>query len=243
PTASCSAASMDQLQPTSVTTAGYFAREAGTITAWSTNASLGLGQTWVMKVFRKVGDPATYQVVGHDGPRTLAQGIVNTFTGVNVPVQPGDILGFNSSGASSACTSSVLNDQILRRAGSLGDGSTAVFGQVSGLRLNISAVLAPSNSFGVAGVSKNKANGTATMTINVSNPGLLTVAGKGVTASGGAKETTQAGPVQVKIKATGKKRRALAKSGSAKVRPRVTFAPFNGDAASGSFKVKLKQRR
>src|SRR5262249_26941446 len=98
PTASCSAASMDQLQPTSVTTAGCLAREAGTITAWSTNASLGLGQTWVMKVFRKVGDPATYQVVGHDGPRTLAQGIVNTFTGVNVPVQPGDILGFNSSG-------------------------------------------------------------------------------------------------------------------------------------------------
>src|SRR5262249_45572686 len=189
PPATCSGASMDQLQPTSVFTAAYFARAAGTITSWSTNASLGNGQIWVMKVFRKVADPATYRVVGHDGPRTLAQGVLNTFTWVNITVQPGDILGFNSSGANSACSSFAFNDQILTRSGNLSDGSTATFGQTSNLRLNISAVLNPFNSFGVAGVAKNKSNGTATMTINVSNPGLLTVAGKGVSAASAGRST------------------------------------------------------
>jgi hypothetical protein len=243
PGLTCSAASADQLQPTSVTTAAYFAKEAGTITAWSTNAALGPGQTWVVKVFRRVSDPLTYKVVGHDGPRTLAPGVMNTFTGVNVAVQPGDILGFNSSGAASACTFVFFGDQFLTRSGNLSDGSTGAFSPVNNLRLNISAVLTPSNSFTVGGISKNKTNGTATMTINVSNPGLTTVAGKGISAPGGPKESTQAGPVQVKIKTKGKSRRALARSGSVKVRPKITFAPFNGDPTTGSVQVKLKDRR
>jgi hypothetical protein len=32
-----------------------------------------------MKVFRKVADPAIYEVVGHDGPHHLASGLLNTF--------------------------------------------------------------------------------------------------------------------------------------------------------------------
>jgi hypothetical protein len=246
PGATCSAASADQLQPTSVSTAGYFAKEAGTITTWSTNAAIGAGQLWTMKVFRRTSpDPSanTYKVVGHDAPRMLTPGVMNTFTGVNVAVQPGDILGFNSSGANAACSFFFVGDQYLTRSGNLSDGSTATFSPVNNLRLNISAVLNPSNSFGVSSISKNKASGGATMTINVSNPGLTTVAGKGIHVPGGPKESTQAGPLLVKFKATGKTRRALMKSGSVKVHPRITFAPFNGDPSTGSVTVKLKKGR
>jgi hypothetical protein len=33
-----------------------------------------------MKVFRKIADPARYMVVGRDGPRDLAPGLLNTFS-------------------------------------------------------------------------------------------------------------------------------------------------------------------
>ena len=48
-----------------------------------------------MKVFRKVADPLTYTVVGHDGPRSLTPSIVNTFE-TSIPVRAGDVLGNNS---------------------------------------------------------------------------------------------------------------------------------------------------
>lgn len=44
-------------------------------------------QTLTMKVFRKVADPATYMVVGHDGPRPIAASTVNTFP-TSVAVKP-----------------------------------------------------------------------------------------------------------------------------------------------------------
>jgi hypothetical protein len=246
--ASCTTpASTDFLQPTSVTTAGYFVKEAGTITSWSTNASLGPGQVYTMKIFRKVDDPATYKVVGHEGPRTLAPSSVNTFS-ANIAVQPGDILGFNESGANNACTSAVFGDSVLMRNGSLSDGNFGSFTPLTDRRLNISAVLAPSNAFSVVGIARDRARGTATLTVNVSNPGTVLVAGKGVSAASGGhksavKQTTQAGPVEIRIKAKGSNRRTLGKTGKVKVKPKITFAPYNGDPATGAVKVKLKLNR
>ena len=52
------------------------------------------------KVFRKVGATTEYEVVAHDGPRNLTpatsangKGHVNAFTGLSIPVQPGDVVG------------------------------------------------------------------------------------------------------------------------------------------------------
>ena len=53
-----------------------------------------------LKVFRKIGEPATYEVVGQDGPHTLTpapsateKGKLNSFSGLSIPVQPGDVIG------------------------------------------------------------------------------------------------------------------------------------------------------
>jgi hypothetical protein len=239
--------STDFLQPTSITVAGFFVKEAGTITSWSTNASLGPNQLYTMKIFRKVDDPATYRVVGHDGPRMLTPGVINTFSS-NVQAEPGDILGFNESGGSNACTWFVPGDMVLARSGSLSDGNSGSFSTQSDRRLNISAVLAPSNSFTITVASRNRSNGTLTLAVNVSNPGFVSLTGKGVVAAGGGrkasgKQTTQAGPVELRIRAKGKNQRALAKSGKVIVKPKITFAPFNGDAATQTTKVKLRKKR
>ena len=108
PSVDCAGTDVDNIQPsvTSGTTYVVPALPGASelvINSWSTNAAAGAGQMQTMKVFRKIANPATYTVVGHDGPRPLTASTVNTFD-ANVPVEPGDVLGLNSSRpAATAC--------------------------------------------------------------------------------------------------------------------------------------------
>jgi len=97
-----------------------------------------------MKVFRRIADPATLQVVGHDGPRPIAADSLNTFP-TNVPVQPGDILGINQpTSANTACVFFAPGDVQLLNPGNLADGESAAFSVFpSDYRLNVSAVVEP----------------------------------------------------------------------------------------------------
>ena len=145
----CSIVAVDQAQQ-SVTSGNTYvvptAVAQGTITSWSHNATGGPDQTLTMKIFRKVAEPARYMVVGHDGPRPLAESTLNTFP-TNIPVKPGDVLGLNqaSGGGGTQCRFPVPGelDHPLRF-GNLGDGESEdfIFGD-GGYRLNISAVLVP----------------------------------------------------------------------------------------------------
>jgi Ca2+-binding RTX toxin-like protein len=97
-----------------------------------------------MKVFRKVADPAAYQVVGHDGPRPLDSGVLNTFP-ASVAVQSGDVLGLHvPSPGGQACFFSAPGETFLLRVGNLADGQSDVFTtQGANFRLNVSAVVEP----------------------------------------------------------------------------------------------------
>jgi hypothetical protein len=54
-----------------------------------------------------------YMVVGHDGPRPLAAGTLNSFP-ASVQVKPGDVLGLNSgSPAQTACGFQAAGDSHL----------------------------------------------------------------------------------------------------------------------------------
>ena len=86
----------------------------GTLTSWSHNASSDAGQALSMKVFRKVGDPDTYQVIGHDGPRTIAPSMLNTFGGLSIPVKSGDVLGLHEGATPTACAFAVPGETGLR---------------------------------------------------------------------------------------------------------------------------------
>jgi hypothetical protein len=102
-----------------------------------------------------------------------------------------------------------------------------------------------SNSFTFAGVTRNKKKGTATLKVNVPNPGELTGSGNGVKAySAGAviSKSVGAGQAQLLIKAQGKKSKQLNQKGKVKLSVAVTYTPTGGDPSTQSVKVKLKKK-
>jgi hypothetical protein len=224
----------------------YVVSGTGTITSWSHNAGMNAMQTLTMKVFRKVADPATYMVVGHDGPRPIAASTVNTFP-ASVAVKPGDVLGLNSaSPASTGCVFSAPDDSYLFRVGNLADGQSGAFSSNSASRLNVSAVFIPSNLFTLGDAKFNKKKGTATITVDVPNPGELAISGKGVKSAGAAHASATTvnapGAAQLLIRAKGKKKRKLNETGKVKLNLAITYTPTGGDASTQSTKVKLKKQ-
>ncbi len=250
PPTTCGGATTDLVQPT-VTSGNTYVVPAtiatGTITSWSTSAAAGAGQIFTMKVFRRVSG-STYMAVGHDGPRALTGGTVNTFP-ANVPVKPGDVLGINRALGSSNCVFSAPGETALQLPFmDLADGASGTFSAVSNFRVNVSASVAPTNTFTLGKPKLNKKKGTATLTADVPNPGTLSASGKGVKAAsaGGAvisKTVGVPGKVKLQIKPKGKTKKKLKKNGKAKVKLKVTYTPTSGEAASQTRKLKLKRKK
>jgi hypothetical protein len=219
-----------------------------TITSWSHNAAPGAGQTLSFKVFRKIAEPATYLQVAHDGPRPLVAAALNTFP-VNLPVQPGDVIGVNDENAitnPNGClflTSAA--DVHAERAGTLADGAAGPFlGGNTGERVNVTAVVNPSNSFTLGSATRNKNKGNASLAVTVPGPGTLALSGEGIKAqkAGGpvaVHSVNAAGTVKLAVKAKGKKRKKLNSTGKVKVTAKITYTPTGGEAATRSTKVKL----
>jgi hypothetical protein len=236
---------VDELQPTVTAGNSYVVPANGTITSWSHNAYAGADQKITMKVWRHVSGQ-TYMAVGHDGPRDPIRGTLNTFTGISVPVKAGDVLGSNVGPASNACTFSAPGDTTLGRVSDLADGQSGEFMSSPDQRVNIAAVFSPSNTFTLGEVKRNKKKGTATLTVDVPNPGKLTATGKGVKAAGAgaviSKTVTAPGAVKLLIRANGKKQKTLSEKGKVKVKLKVTYTPTGGDPSTQSTKLKLKKR-
>ena len=148
PVGVCNTQSFDMMQPTVTSGAPYVVPGAGTITSWSTSASADAGQKYRMKVFRQVAG-LTYMVVGHDGPRDLTAGALNTFP-TSIPVKRGDVLGINDNDGSAvmnACSSSATSGDFLSlKRVNLADGESDSFATFGGDRLNVSAVFVPATA-------------------------------------------------------------------------------------------------
>ena len=221
--------------------------EVGTITSWSHNAGPGASQMASMKVYRKTREPNFFTVVGLDGPRPLATSLVNTFP-VDIPVQPGDIVGIDgTAGAVTTLFSSVPADTFFNRAGNLNLGDEASFSSIAtGGRVNVSAILEPSNKVTQGTTALDKKKGTATLNLTVPNPGDLTASGSGVSAaSAGHAQISKAvtpGAAQLLIRATGKKGKTLNKKGKVTLTVAITYTPTNGAPGTQSVQVQLKKK-
>jgi len=237
-TAGCSS-TVDYLQPSITGGNLYIARQAGTITSWSTR-SAGAGATYVFKIFRRTSDPDVFQVIARAPLHTLTSG-VNTVP-VNMAVRSGDMIGINESGGLNSCTFSQPGDAVLTRGGNLSDGAAGSFAPQNDVRLNLSAVLVPSNGFGVAAITRDKKQGTATVTVHVSNPGVIALSGKGLKKNV-SKTVAVARTVVFDIASAGVKKRKLEKTGKVRLKPALTFSPTGGDPASAPFTVKLLLRK
>jgi hypothetical protein len=238
PTPQCTSTA-DYLQPSVTGGNLYIARQAGTITSWSTRSS-GAGATYVFKVFRRTSDPDIFQVIARAPPHELTSG-VNTVP-VNIAVRSGDMIGLNESDGLNSCTFSQAGDGVLTRGGSLSDGASGQFGPQNDVRLNLSAVLVPSNAFTISSVTRDRKQGSATVLVNVSNPGILTISGKGLKKRP-TKNIAVAGTAQFNIASAGVRRRKLERTGTLTLTPTLTFLPTAGEPASQTFAVKLKKRR
>jgi hypothetical protein len=239
PAASCTTPNRDYLQPSVTGGNLYIARVAGTITSWSTRSS-GAGATYVLKVFRRTSDPDAFQVIAHAPAHVLSSGL-NT-VGVKLHVESGDMLGFHESGLPNACTFPTPGDTVLNRSGSLADGSSGAFSPVNGVRLNLLAVLVPDNGFTLGGIVRDRKTGTASITADLSNPGVVTLAGKGLKKRD-PKNLPVAGPVTFQLATIGKTKRKLLRKGRVKVPVTVTFFPTGGVASTQTINLKLLKRR
>jgi hypothetical protein len=251
PAPPCTIAPVERAQPTVTSGNPYVVPATGgvtswVLTSWSHAAGTSTGQTLTMKIYRKVADPATFQVVGHDGPRPLVGGTINTFQ-ASVPVRSGDVLGFHQPTATpTACRLTAPGDTFqFFHPGTLNDGESAPFApSAENNRLNISAVVGPTNTFSVGAIKRNKKKGTATLTATVPNPGELTGSGKGVKVAIAArisKMVTAPGKVKLTITAKGKKKATLNDAGKVTVKPKITYTPTGGDPSTQSVKLKLKK--
>jgi len=236
------------IQPSVTSGTSYVVPATGTITSWSHNAKVGAGQALTMKVFRPVAG-STYMAVGRDA-RPITSGVVNTFS-ASIPVRPGDVLGLHVALAAGdpVCLFLAPGDAVLEKSGNVPDGASEDFpNTTSNRRLNLSAVVNPSNAFSLGTVRRNKKRGTATLTVeDLPNPGELTLAGKGVksaSATGATVATpvTAPGDVELTIRAKGKKKRKLKRNGKVKIEPLITYTPTGGDPSTQSRRLKLKKR-
>ncbi len=223
----------------------YVVPGKGSITSWSHSAGAGAGQMMTMKIWRQVVAGTTYAAVGHDGPRALGPSAINTFP-VNIPVMPGDVLGFHTGAvAPAACLSGLTpGDTLLGRAGDAADGEPADFTPFA-RHLNITAVFVPSNTFTLGGIVRNKKKGTATLAFNLPNPGDLSGSGQGAQVASTGAVTSKAVPAGIAtlvVKAKGKKKRKLNEKGKVKLNLAITYTPTGGDPSTQSVRVKLKKK-
>jgi len=146
----CNLGPFDAVQPTVTSGNTYVVPPTvGTaswvVTSWSHNASATANQSLSMKLYRPAGG-VSYTVIGQDGPRSPNYAELNTFTGLHIPVQPGDILGIapTGMGGNNACSFAVPGDHWIYHLGSLAVGQTDTFPSTrSNQRLNVSATLEP----------------------------------------------------------------------------------------------------
>src|SRR5262249_31605975 len=141
--------SFDLVQATLASGNSYVMPADGTITSWSTFANGSTTGMLTMKIYRPLGG-MMYEVVSHDGPRTRTASMLNTFTGLSVPVKAGDVLGDStpaSAGAPAGRFVGVSGDTSLFLA-ALADGASGAFMDDApagnpGVRVNISATFEP----------------------------------------------------------------------------------------------------
>jgi hypothetical protein len=220
-----------------------------TVTSWSTSAT-GPSQL-TMKFFRKVADPATYQVVTHDGPRSLVAGgaSANTFP-TNLQVESGDVLGFFTQ-TTDSCRSTSSGTVLFGSPGGtsgLADGQSGDFPGTTTGTLQVQAAITPTNTFRLRQTAFNRKKGNAILSFELPNPGTLRGSGHGTrvslarTGPVGAVPAPGASPSALLVRARGTQRRKLEATGRVRVKLAVTYTPNGGTARTVPVKLKLRKK-
>jgi hypothetical protein len=242
----------------------YVASFDGVITSWTFQAGSPAPDSLKLKIGRSAGG-ANFLIVGESAEKHPFADTSNTYSDVQIPVRAGDLLGYWADGPGSSCGRFVSEYLFRFFVGDQSPGTTEPYGsESSGFQIDFSARLEPdcdndglgdetqdsdltachSNAFTFAGVTRNKKKGTATLKVNVPEPGELIGSGNGakVAAAGATiSNAVTAGTAQLLVKAKGKKKRKLNETGKVKLSVAVTYTPTGGNPSTQSVKVKLKK--
>jgi hypothetical protein len=105
--------------------------------------------------------------------------------------------------------------------------------------------------FSFGKLKRNKKRGTAVLPVTVPGSGTVSLSGRGVAgqqaktsraASAGRRAVASASTVKLVVKAKGKKRKTLNKTGKAKLKLAISYTPTGGEPSTRSIKVKLKKK-
>lgn len=223
----------------------------GLVTSWATlggSATLGTHGTLRLQILREAGSGA-YTAV-RSGPLTT----VPTSTGhplITIPVSPGlpinqgDLVGMEVGGGGTALAQRAKSGFAYAFWSSpLTDGETRT-PDVAGLlrEMLYQATIEPTDTFTLGGVTRNKKKGTATIDLTVPNAGDLTASGQGATVAGAVtSKSVGAGATQLVVKAAGKKRKKLKRTGKVKLNLAITYTPTGGAANTESTTLKLRKK-
>ena len=151
------------------------------------------------------------------------------------------MIGINSAQpAATACNFFDATENPLVRSGNLADNEIGDFVNQSQKDVNVSAVVSPSSVIILGNTKFNKKRGTATLVVNVPNPGQLVASGKGVRSAPLTVGTPDV--EQLVIRAKGKAKKKLNSKGKAKLTVDLTFTPDGGFANTTQVELKLKKK-
>ena len=219
----------------------------GMLTAWHVRLGAGTAaQTVRFRVVRRsAGD--TFAMIA-SGPLESVPAGAGTYTfPLNLPINAGDQIGMDEdSGTNIVWRAPLPGASSHEYNPSPPDGDTTlppVFANPDEHTFN--AVLVANNTFSLGTLTRNKKKGTATVDVQVSNPGQVTGSGSGASvANAGArisKDVSGPGTTTLTVKAKGKKKKRLNETGKVKLNVAITFTPTGGDPSTQSLKVKLKK--
>jgi hypothetical protein len=170
---------------------------------------------------------------------------------VQLPIQIGDYIGldccdpdfFEPEGEFFVTGNAAVRNEWQPGLADAGQGRAPL--RTNPYEIALNAEINPTSTFTLGAITHNKKTGTATIAVNVPNPGELTGSGRSVKVANAAvtsKQVRAPGRVRLLIKAKGRKKRKLNSTGKVKVRPEITYTPTGGSPNTWSVKVKLIKR-
>jgi hypothetical protein len=221
----------------------------GFLTAWHVRLGPGTAaQTIRFRMVRRNPD-GTFRMIA-SGPLESVPAGAGTYTfPLNLTIHAGDQIAMDADSAALIYWRAPLTGAASHEFKSPLDGESTpppIFTNPD-FDHTFNAVLDATNSFTLGAVTRNKKKGTATIEAQVSNPGQLTGSGSGASvARAGAKvsqDVSGPGPATLTIRAAGKKKRTLKRTGKVRLNVSITFTPTGGDPNTQTLTVKLRKKR
>jgi hypothetical protein len=230
---------------------GLVSRTNGTVVQWRILAGATVTPTSLRVIRNIFGIPVG---AGTSATVTPVAGVVNTFA-TNLPIAIGDVLGIDCCMGAGANYIAISPGSIYQSWNPpLPDGSAGVTpASVPNSEVTINADIQPTSAFTVV-KAQPKRGGKVALTVNLPNPGSLSVGDKNANvASAAAKkskvkylkrasmEVLVPGQTTLTVKPTAAARQVLSRQSRLKAKLKLVFTPNNGDSSTQVRKVKLRR--